>query len=63
MFGGLFELLLQLLDALARFHSRRAGHRTPQRSQAGLFAVVLGGLDHGGGGVDLTASILTKMHG
>jgi len=61
MFGGLFELLLQLLDALAGFHRRRAGHSTTQRSQAGLFAVVLGGLNHGGGGVDLSVSILTKI--
>ena len=62
MCGGRFELLLQLLDALAGFHSRRAGHGTTQRSQAGLFAVVLSGLDHGSGGVDVLASILTKMN-
>ena len=48
MFGWLFELLLQLLDALAGFHRSRAGHSTPQGSQAGRFAIVLCRLGHCG---------------
>lgn len=41
------QLLLQLLDALSRFNSGRAGHSAPNSLQAGFFTDVLRGLGHG----------------
>jgi hypothetical protein len=54
-----FQLLLQLLDALSRFHCGRAGHSAPHSLQAGFFAGVLRGLGHGRTVKSDVANVLT----